>query len=209
VSAELAMRLIEMGIRDERVLRAMAAIQRSLFVPEPLHAEAEADRPLPIGFGQTISQPYIVAFMSEWLRLSGTEHVLEIGTGSGYQTAILSALAREVDSIEIIPELSEQAAEVLFGTLRLANVRLEIGDGTLGWPDRAPYDRIVVTAAPETIPDGLLQQLKPGGRMVIPVGDPAEVQTLKVIDLGDDLLPVIQDVLPVRFVPMTGGLGAG
>ena len=203
------MRLIERGIRDERVLRAMAAIQRSLFVPESLHAEAEADRPLPIGFGQTISQPYIVAFMSEWLRLSGTEHVLEIGTGSGYQTAILSELAREVDSIEIIPELSDQAAEVLFGTLQLANVRLEIGDGTLGWPDRAPYDRIVVTAAPETIPDVLLQQLSPGGRMVIPVGDPAAVQTLKVIDLGGDLVPVIQDVLPVRFVPMTGGLGAG
>jgi protein-L-isoaspartate(D-aspartate) O-methyltransferase len=208
VSAELAMRLIEMGIRDERVLRAMAAIRRSLFVPESLRAEAEADRPLAIGFGQTISQPYIVAFMSEWLRLSGTEHVLEIGTGSGYQTAILSELAREVDSIEIIPELSDQAAEVLFGTLQLANVRLEIGDGTLGWPDRAPYDRIVVTAAPETIPDVLLQQLSPGGRMVIPVGDPAAVQTLKVIDLGGDLVPVIQDVLPVRFVPMTGGLGA-
>jgi len=202
------MRLIEMGIRDERVLRAMAAIRRSLFVPESLRAEAEADRPLAIGFGQTISQPYIVAFMSEWLRLSGTEHVLEIGTGSGYQTAILSELAREVDSIEIIPELSDQAAEVLFGTLQLANVRLEIGDGTLGWPDRAPYDRIVVTAAPETIPDVLLQQLSPGGRMVIPVGDPAAVQTLKVIDLGGDLVPVIQDVLPVRFVPMTGGLGA-
>jgi protein-L-isoaspartate(D-aspartate) O-methyltransferase len=205
VSRELARRLAETGIRDERVLWAVSQVPRHLFVPPSLKQEAEADRPLPIGCGQTISQPYIVAFMTEALGLAGSERILEIGTGSGYQTAILSLLAAEVYSVEIVPELSARAAALLLGTLGLENVHLKIGDGARGWPEQAPFDRILVTAAPEMLPTALAQQLAPGGRMIVPVGEQAEVQILKQVDRAADGALSVRDILPVRFVPLTRG----
>jgi protein-L-isoaspartate(D-aspartate) O-methyltransferase len=201
VSHALARQLAEMGIRDERVLRAVEQVPRQLFVPPSMRGESEADRPLPIGYGQTISQPYIVAFMTEALWLEGAERVLEVGTGSGYQTALLGLLAREVFSIEIVPEL---AAEVLLGPMHLGNVRLRVGDGRQGWPEAAPFERIIVTAAPATIPDPLVAQLAPGGRMVIPVGADPEVQSLRLFQRGNDGVSATVDLLPVRFVPLTG-----
>jgi protein-L-isoaspartate(D-aspartate) O-methyltransferase len=179
-------------------------VPRHLFVPPPLRSEAEADRPLPIGHGQTISQPFIVAFMTEALRLTGDERVLEVGTGSGYQTAVLSLLAREVFSIEIVPELAARASELLLRTLELTNVRLRVGDGRLGWPEAAPFDGIIVTAAPGSIPEPLREQLAPGGRLVIPVGADPDLQVLKVLQRGDDGVSQETDLLPVRFVPLTG-----
>jgi protein-L-isoaspartate(D-aspartate) O-methyltransferase len=202
VSAALAAFLRRMGIRDERVLAAVAQIPRERFVPEELRDEAEADRPLPIGRGQTISQPYVVAYMTEQLRLTGVERVLEVGTGSGYQTALLAYLAEEVFSIEIVEELSERARCVL-EELGLANVHRRTGDGALGWPEAAPFDRILVTAAAPDVPRPLLDQLVPGGRMVIPVGEDLDVQWLRVIDKGNDGANVQADLLPVRFVPLT------
>ena len=193
-----------MGIRDERVLRAVEQVPRQLFVPPAMRGESEADRPLPIGYGQTISQPYIVAFMTEALRLEGVERVLEVGTGSGYQTALLGLLAREVFSIEIVPELAARAAEVLLGPMHLGNVRLRVGDGRQGWPEAAPFERIIVTAAPATIPEPLVAQLAPGGRMVIPVGADPEVQSLRLFQRGNDGVSATVDLLPVRFVPLTG-----
>jgi len=194
-----------MGILDRRVLWAVAQIPRELFVPEWLRPEAEADRPLPIGHGQTISQPYIAAFMTERLGLVGAERVLEIGTGSGYQAALLAVLAGQVYSVEIVPELSARAAEVLLGRLSLGNVRLRVGDGALGWPEEAPFDRILVTAAPRELPPLLLEQLRPGGRMVVPVGEEVEVQVLKLVEKAEDGALAVRDILPVRFVPMTSG----
>ncbi|OFX19700.1 MAG: protein-L-isoaspartate O-methyltransferase [Anaeromyxobacter sp. RBG_16_69_14] len=193
-----------MGIRDERVLRAVEQVPRQLFVPPAMRGESEADRPLPIGYGQTISQPFIVAFMTEALRLEGAERVLEVGTGSGYQTALLGLLAREVFSIEIVPELAARAAEVLLGPMHLGNVRLRVGDGRQGWPEAAPFERIIVTAAPATIPEPLVAQLAPGGRMVIPVGADPEVQSLRLFQRGNDGVSATVDLLPVRFVPLTG-----
>jgi protein-L-isoaspartate(D-aspartate) O-methyltransferase len=204
VSHALARQLAEMGIRDERVLRAVEQVPRQLFVPPSMRGESEADRPLPIGYGQTISQPYIVAFMTEALWLEGAERVLEVGTGSGYQTALLGLLAREVFSIEIVPELAARAAEVLLGPMHLGNVRLRVGDGRQGWPEAAPFERIIVTAAPATIPDPLVAQLAPGGRMVIPVGADPEVQSLRLFQRGNDGVSATVDLLPVRFVPLTG-----
>jgi protein-L-isoaspartate(D-aspartate) O-methyltransferase len=203
VSAELAAFLRGQGIRDERVLAAVVQTPRRLFVPEAHRGSADADRPLPIGFGQTISQPFVVAYMTERLRLSGTERVLEVGTGSGYQAAILALLAREVLSIEIVPALAERARQVLLGTLGLGNVRLRVGDGALGWPEEAPFDRIVVTAAPAEVPPVLVEQLAPGGRMILPVGPELDVQMLRVVDKGNDGANVEADLLPVRFVPLT------
>jgi protein-L-isoaspartate(D-aspartate) O-methyltransferase len=205
VSAELARRLAAMGILDRRVLWAVAQIPRALFVPEWLRGEAEADRPLPIGCGQTISQPYIAALMTERLGLLGNERVLEIGTGSGYQAALLAVLSRQVYSVEIVPELSARAAEVLLGKLSLGNVRLRVSDGALGWPEEAPFDRILVTAAPRELPAPLLDQLARGGRMVVPVGEEVEVQVLKLVEKGEDGAFGVRDLLPVRFVPMTSG----
>jgi protein-L-isoaspartate(D-aspartate) O-methyltransferase len=202
VSAALAAFLRHSGIRDERVLAAVAQIPRERFVPESVRADADADRPLPIGFGQTISQPFVAAFMTEHLQLGGTERVLEVGTGSGYQTALLAFLAAEVFSVEIVAELSERAGRVL-GELGLANVRLRTGDGAFGWSEEAPFDRIIVTAAAPEVPRALLEQLAPGGRMVIPVGEDLDVQWLRVVDKGKDGANVEANLLPVRFVPLT------
>jgi protein-L-isoaspartate(D-aspartate) O-methyltransferase len=203
VGEPLAAVLRSAGIRDERVLAAIAQVDRQLFVPARSHAEADADRPLPIGFGQTISQPFVVAFMTERLGLAGDERVLEIGTGSGYQTAILALLAREVFSVEIVPELAAQARELLLGTLGLENVRLRTGDGSLGWPEEAPFDRVIVTAAAPVIPPALVAQLAPGGRMIVPVGEQLGFQSLRLFVKGRDGANVETDVLPVRFVPLT------
>ena len=203
MSGQLARALWEMGIRDDRVLWAFRQVERRLFVPPALRQEADADRPLPIGHGQTISQPYVVAFMTEQLALAGTERILEVGTGSGYQTAVLALLAAQVFSVEIVPELSARAAEILLGLLALPNVRLRVADGSTGWPEEAPYDRILVTAAPREVPRTLLDQLGRGGRMVIPVGPEFDVQTLRVVEKAEDGGVSERDVLPVRFVPMT------
>ncbi|MFL5270860.1 MAG: protein-L-isoaspartate(D-aspartate) O-methyltransferase [Anaeromyxobacteraceae bacterium] len=200
----LATQLAAHGIRDARVLAAIEQVPRALFVPAEARDDADADRPLPIGQGQTISQPFIVAYMTEALHLSGDERVLEVGTGSGYQTAVLAALAREVYSIEIIPELSTRAAAVLLGTLALSNVHLRVGDGREGWPEAAPFECVIVTAAPAEVPQALLEQLSPGGRLVIPVGADVESQVLKLVVRGDDGVSEVTDLLPVRFVPLTG-----
>ncbi len=188
------------GVKDERVLRVMREVPRHLFVPADQASQAYDDHPLPIGSGQTISQPYVVAFMTEQLRLTGTERVLEIGTGSGYQAAVLSRLAGKVFSIEIRPELSAEATERL-NAVGAANVEIRTADGFYGWPEEAPFDGIVVTAAPETVPEPLLAQLAPGGRMVIPVG--GFYQELKVIERTPDGFRE-RSVLPVRFVPFVG-----
>ena len=205
MSEELARRLEVLGISDPRVLAAVAAVPRDRFVPPELRAEADRDLPLPIGFGQTISQPFVVAVMSERLRLRGTERVLEVGTGSGYQTAVLAALAAEVFSIELVPELARRAAEVLLDELQLRNVRLRTGDGALGWPEAAPFDRILVTAAAEQVPPALVAQLAPGGRMVLPVGGQEDEQVLRLVERGDDGVTISTDFLPVRFVPLRTG----
>jgi protein-L-isoaspartate(D-aspartate) O-methyltransferase len=188
------------GIDDRRLLDAFGATPRHLFVPPGEQREAYEDSPLPIGEGQTISQPYIVALMTSLLGLTGGEKVLEIGTGSGYQAAILARLASEVYTIEILAPLGRQAERVLADQGH-ANVNVRIGDGYAGWPEAAPFDAIIVTAAPPRIPEPLLAQLKVGGRMVIPVG--SVFQDLQVITKTADGLEK-RNVTPVRFVPMTG-----
>lgn len=205
MSETLARELASLGIRDPRVLEAFARLDRRLFVPEALRGEAESDRPLPIGHGQTISQPFVVAYMTERLGLAGGERVLEIGTGSGYQTALLASLAREVWSIEILPGLAARAEDVLHATLRLANVHLRVGDGRRGWPEEAPFDRILVSAAPAEIPPALVAQLAPGGRMIVPVGEEGEAQVLRLVERGERGEAEVRDLLPVRFVPLTHG----
>jgi len=178
----------------------MLKVERHLFVPENLGSSAYSDQPLPIGEGQTISQPYIVALMTELLDLNGEEKVLEIGTGSGYQAAILAELAKEVYTIEIVEELASTARERLL-KLRYRNITVKAGDGYLGWPEVAPFDAIIVTAAPDHIPAPLLDQLKEGGRMVIPVG--MYTQELKKILKRAGKFETT-NVIPVLFVPMTG-----
>ena len=172
--------LAKRAIADERVLAAMRKVPRHLFVEEALRDRAYGDHPLPIGEEQTISQPYIVALMTALLELAGTEKVLEVGTGSGYQTAVLAELARRVCSIERLPRLAERARALLEG-LGYDNVWIRVGGGTLGWPDEAPFDRILVTAGGPAVPPPLFQQLAEGGRMVLPLGDEAN-QTLTVVD---------------------------
>jgi protein-L-isoaspartate(D-aspartate) O-methyltransferase len=172
--------LVQRGVTDERVLASMRRIPRHLFVEEPLRDRAHGDHPLPIGEEQTISQPYIVGFMTQLLELRGQEKVLEVGTGSGYQTAVLAELARRVCSIERLPRLAERARGLL-EQLGYDNVWVRVGSGTLGWPDEAPFDRILVTAGGPSIPPPLFQQLADGGRMVVPVGDVAN-QTLTVVE---------------------------
>ncbi|MFH0946363.1 MAG: protein-L-isoaspartate(D-aspartate) O-methyltransferase [Planctomycetota bacterium] len=188
------------GVRDERVLAAMLRVPRHRFVRPGDVAHAYEDHALPIGCEQTISQPYIVAVMSEAARVAPGERVLEIGTGSGYQAAILGELAREVYSIEIIAELGQRAA-VLLAELGYENVECRIGDGYAGWPEQAPFDAILLTAAPSEIPQPLIEQLKEGGRLVAPVGD--WYQELELLTKRDGRIE--REVLfPVRFVPMTG-----
>lgn len=187
-------------IRSPRVLDAMRRVPRHLFVPEQSRPAAYADSPLPIGYGQTISQPYIVGFMTQALDVRPGDRVLEIGTGSGYQAAILSLLAKEVYTIEIISELAERAGRTLAG-LGYRNVHVRAGNGYLGWPEHAPYDRIIVTAAPDEVPQVLVEELKIGGLMAIPVGTiRQELRVLRRTPKGVQTL----ETLPVRFVPMTG-----
>lgn len=189
------------GIRDARVLTAMRQIPRHEFVPEEFRDSAYQDRPLGIGYGQTISQPYIVAFMTEQLAPKPKDRILEVGTGSGYQAAILSKLVAEVYSIEIVPELAEQAGEIL-KKLGLANVHTKAGDGYQGWGEHEPFDGIIVTCAPDHVPSPLVRQLKEGGRMIIPVGDHGD-QSLYLLEKRGGKIER-KAVLPVRFVPMTG-----
>jgi protein-L-isoaspartate(D-aspartate) O-methyltransferase len=188
-------------ITDPRVLEVMGRVPRHLFVPEPARAAAYDDHPLPIGHGQTISQPYIVAFMTQALKVQPEHKVLEIGTGSGYQAAVLAELARDVYSIEIVEPLGEQARKTL-ESLGYRNVHVRIGDGYLGWPGQAPFDRIMVTAAPEEIPQALVDQLALGGLMAVPVGSVfQELRILRKTEKGLETL----DTMPVRFVPMIKG----
>lgn len=187
-------------VRDPRVLEALRKVPRHLFVPEPMQANAYDDTPLPIGLGQTISQPYIVGFMSEALELKPQDRVLEVGTGSGYQAAVLSVLVREVYSIEIVEALGK-AAQGRLARLGYSNVKCRIGDGYRGWPDAAPFDAIIVTAAADHVPPPLLDQLREGGRLVIPLG--SFEQDLVLIRRTPKGLER-QTLLPVRFVPMVG-----
>lgn len=199
---ELARLLRGRGITDPRVLEAVAEVPRDRFVPEDLQAVAWEDRALPIGCDQTISQPFMVALMTQELALAGPERVLEIGTGSGYQAAILSKLAREVVTIERHEALAERAAALLVGELGYENIRFVVGDGTLGWPEDAPYDRIIVTAAAPELPEALFDQLTEGGRIVVPIGD-EENQTLHVVERRDGR-PVDRPSVACRFVPLLG-----
>ncbi len=188
------------GVRDERVIAAMRKVPRHRFVPAELREAAYYDGPLPIGSEQTISQPYIVALMTESLGLEGGGTVLEIGTGSGYQAAVLAEIADTVYTIEILPELADRARAIL-DTLGYGNVRVRAGDGFFGWPVHAPFDGIIVTAAAPRVPEPLVEQLAVGGRIVIPVGD--EYQDLEIFTKADTGLVLLATV-PVRFVPMTG-----
>jgi protein-L-isoaspartate(D-aspartate) O-methyltransferase len=192
--------IIDRGVRDRAVLEAMRRVPRHLFVPADEIRHAYEDRPLPIGHEQTISQPYIVASMTELAGVGPGSRVLEVGTGSGYQTAILAELGAEVWSIEIVEPLLRRAAAIL-ARLGYDRVHLAIGDGYGGWPEAAPFDAVLVAAAPPRVPEPLMEQLAPGGRLVIPVGD--EQQELTVIQRGPDGF-VQRTVYPVRFVPMTG-----
>ena len=188
---------------DMRVMTAISTVPRHEFVPAAQRAYAYANRPLPIGYGQTISQPYIVALMSDLIKPRAGDRVLELGTGSGYQAAILAELTSEVYSIEIIEELGKQAAGTL-SSLGYDNITLRIGDGYYGWEEHAPFDAIVVTAAASHVPPPLVAQLKPGGRMVIPVGSRFLTQQLVLIEKQADGQLVTRQILPVKFVPLTG-----
>jgi protein-L-isoaspartate(D-aspartate) O-methyltransferase len=187
-------------IVDARVLEVMGRVPRHMFVPAAWRDEAYEDHPLPIGHNQTISQPYIVAFMTQALEIEPHHRVLEIGTGSGYQAAVLAELAKEVYTIEILEPLAERARGTLEG-LGYKNVHVRAGNGYLGWPEHAPYDRIMVTAAPEDVPPALVEQLRVGGRMAIPVGSASqELRILRRTEQGIETLRT----LPVQFVPMVG-----
>ena len=190
------------GIQDERVLHALTTVPRHLFIPPAYRNQAYDDGPLPIGQGQTISQPYIVALMSERLELRGDERVLEIGTGSGYQAAVLSLLAKQVYSIEIVPELMSSARELL-AQLGYDNVTVLLGDGNLGWEKDSPYDAIIVTAAASRIPPALLEQLAEGGRLVLPVVRGEEQHLLRLRKRNGRI--VEENLGLVRFVPLVGG----
>jgi protein-L-isoaspartate(D-aspartate) O-methyltransferase len=192
--------LEERDIKDPQVLAAMAKVLRHEFVPDDLMEASYDDCALPIRMKQTISQPYIVGYMTQALELQGSERVLEVGTGSGYQTAVLAEIVQEVYTIEILPELSEQAASILT-RLGYQNVHFLIGDGYHGWPEFAPYDRMIVTAAPERAPQPLIDQLKIGGRIIIPLGKID--QDLTIIEKVSSGM-TRRSAIPVRFVPMTG-----
>ena len=186
-----------------RVLTALRAVHRDAFVPPDAVQRAWLNVPLPIGCGQTISQPFIVALMTDLLDLSPGDRVLEVGTGSGYQAAVLAALQARVFSIEVVPTLAERAAAVLAAE-GFSGVALRCGDGAAGWPEEAPFDAIIVTAAARAVPPALLAQLRPGGRMVIPVGEPQSDQELRLITKDNDGGVTERDVLAVAFVPLTG-----
>jgi protein-L-isoaspartate(D-aspartate) O-methyltransferase len=190
-------------VRDEAVLRAMRTVPRHEFVPDDVRPYAYADSPLPIGHDQTISQPFIVATMTEALQVNEDDVVLEVGTGSGYQAAVLAEIVKQVYTIEIVAPLGRRAARDL-KRLGYDNVDVRIGDGYQGWPEHAPFDAIIVTAAPDHVPQPLIDQLKPGGRMVIPVGRTGGVQRLKRITKNNDGAPNEETLDLVRFVPMTG-----
>jgi protein-L-isoaspartate(D-aspartate) O-methyltransferase len=187
----------------EDVMSAMGRVPRHEFVPSDLRHHAYDNRPLPIGEGQTISQPYIVALMTDLLACDADATVLEVGTGSGYQAAVLAEIVRHVYTIEIVPELGERARDTL-ERLGYTNVTVRIGDGYLGWPEHAPFDGIIVTAAPTDVPPPLIEQLKVGGRMVIPVGEPWTGQSLMLLEKLPDGTLSRKNVLPVAFVPLTG-----
>jgi protein-L-isoaspartate(D-aspartate) O-methyltransferase len=187
------------GVRDERVLAALSRVPRHLFVPKELEEIAYEDRPLPIGREQTISQPYIVAFMSEAAGIKASDRVLEVGTGSGYQTAVLAELGAEVYTIELVEELAKRAEAVLRG-LGYANIHARVGDGARGWKEAAPFDVIVVTAAPEKVPQPLLDQLNVAGRLVIPVGGGERQALMRIVRTGAGLNK--ETLLPVSFVPL-------
>jgi protein-L-isoaspartate(D-aspartate) O-methyltransferase len=194
----VAVQIESRGIGDARVLEAMRRVPRHLFVPRELHGRAYDDEPLPIGDGQTISQPYIVAYMTEALGLEGREKVLEIGTGSGYQAAVLAELAREVFTVELVAGLSLRAQSIL-GDLGYGNIRFRVGDGTFGWTENSPYDAIIVTAAAPAVPAPLEAQLGEGGRMIIPVG--SGFQELVLVRREKSGIKRT-GLLPVRFVPL-------
>ncbi len=194
------------GVSDPRVLAAMRKVPRHEFVPEHLTDAAYEDHPLPIGYGQTISQPYIVALMTELLHLTPAAKVLEVGTGCGYQTAVLAEIAAEVYSVEIIEPLASESADRL-QRLGYRNIHVKHADGYLGWPEHAPFDAIVVTAGAEHVPPPLIQQLKPGGRMAIPVGEPHGEQSLLLVQKGSDGEIVTRNVTAVLFVPLTRETG--
>lgn len=196
--------LIRRGIKDKRVLDAMRRVPRHLFIPEELRSFAYCNGPLPIGHGQTISQPYIVALMTELLELTGQEKVLELGTGSGYQAAILSLLARQVYSVERLAALA-QRAEALLAELGYDNVMIRVGDGTLGWPEYSPFEAIIVTAGAPDVPKPLTEQLADGGRLVAPVGNRWSQVLVKVKRQGDLLIQ--QRLTAVAFVPLVGEYG--
>jgi protein-L-isoaspartate(D-aspartate) O-methyltransferase len=202
-AARLRQRMVETqiaarGVLDSRVLAAMSKVPRHDFLPPSLWRHAYDDEPLPIGQGQTISQPYIVAYMTEMLGLGGDERVLEIGTGSGYQTAILAELARTVFTVEVVAGLAEKARSVL-DAMGYSNIGYRIGDGGEGWPEHGPYDAIMVTAAPPAVPKALKVQLADGGRLILPVGE--DSQELVLIRRAGDVLTETA-LLPVRFVPL-------
>lgn len=190
------------GVRDPRVLNAMRKVERHLFVPSDQAAKAYGDHPLPIGWGQTISQPYIVAFMTEALEIAPRSKVLEIGTGSGYQAAILAELCDSVFTVEIIPALGERAANLLT-VLGYKNIKVRTGDGYQGWPQHAPYQAIIVTCSPTHVPLPLIEQLDEGGKMIIPVGVMYNQELVVLVKKKGKLTQ--RNVLPVRFVPMVNG----
>ncbi|MGD8893299.1 MAG: protein-L-isoaspartate(D-aspartate) O-methyltransferase [Desulfobacterales bacterium] len=190
------------GISDEKVLNAMGQVPRHRFVPEELVSQAYADHPLPIGQGQTISQPYIVALMTEKLKPTGDERILEIGTGSGYQAAILAKVVKEVYTIEIKEKLYKKA-ESLLRSLGFSRIKTRHGDGYFGWPEAAPFDGIMITASIDHIPPPLLKQLKNGGRLILPLGNPFSYQHLSLVTKHDDQY-MVKQITGVLFVPMTG-----
>ncbi len=199
--AMVADQIAARGVKDARVLDAMRSVPRHEFVPAAVRQDAYGDTPLPIGFDQTISQPYIVALMTELARPASTDRALEVGTGSGYQAAVLSRLVSHVFSIELVDPLARSATSTL-QRLGYPNVTVRNGDGYAGWPDEAPFDIILVTAAPEDVPPALVAQLRPGGRLVVPVGPVFDVQDLKLIEKDAAGRTTTRSVIPVRFVPL-------
>lgn len=201
----LSDQLVPRGIDDEKVLKTMGELPRHLFVDEAFHTKAYSDNALPIGFKQTISQPYMVAFMTQSLELTGSERVLEIGTGSGYQAAVLGKILRKVYSIERIEELARRSRKIL-DSIGCAHVNVRCGDGTTGWLEQAPFDRIIITAGAPKVPQAFLDQLEIGGWLIIPVGNAEEQTLLKIVRTGDTTFEEEQ-LLGCRFVPLIGKNG--